>query len=120
MPSLHHFQSLLIRTPVTIASGQSLSAAIDLAGTTMLGLLMPASWTTANLTLQASADGVTFADVYTEAGSEKTLTAAASRFILLEPADFTGVRFLKLRSGTSAAAVNQGADRSITLLSRAL
>lgn len=103
---------------VTIANGGSLSGAIDLAGRTAIRLLMPAAWTAAVLTLQFSPDGVTYNNVYDSFGTEYTIQAAASRAILLVPADFLGVRYLKLRSGTAGAAVNQGADRAITVVSR--
>lgn len=101
---------------VTIASGASLSAAVHLAAGMLLGVILPAVWTAANLTLQASADGVTYADVYDKAGNEVTITAAASRCITLDPWDFAGVRYLKIRSGTASVPVNQAADRSLTLL----
>ena len=42
---------------VTIASGASLSAATDLGPYRVFAVVMPASWTTANLTFQGSSDG---------------------------------------------------------------
>jgi len=79
---------------------------------------MPDSWSTANLTLQASADGTNYHNLYQDDGTEYTVSAAASRHIILNPAEFAGIRFLKLRSGTSSSAVNQAADRTITLVVR--
>lgn len=104
------------RKTASIANGASLSAAVSLETGRLFALQMPASWTTANLTFQASHDGTTYADMYDEEGTEVTVTAAASRVIVLEPARWLGIRCLKVRSGTSGSPVNQGAAREITLL----
>lgn len=120
MPTAHQFQSSLVSTGATIANGTSLSATVDIGGTTLAGIVMPAAWDAANLTFQASHDGTSFNNLYDALGGEKTVTAAASRFIALDPADFAGVRYLKLRSGTSGTPVNQTVNRTVTLLSRAV
>ena len=41
----------------TIGTGASLSQQIDLGAMTLVGIVMPASWTAAGLTFQVSADG---------------------------------------------------------------
>lgn len=102
----------------TIANGASLSDAVDLGGKLLGGILMPAAWTAANLTFQASADGVTYGNVYDAVGDEYTVTAAASRFIALDPSMFSGAQYVKVRSGTAGSPVNQGAARVIVLSSR--
>jgi hypothetical protein len=107
-------------TTVTIDNGASLSGAVNLSGWTLIAIDMPASWTAANLTLQASIDNSTWDNVFDSLGTEVTITAAASRFILLNPADFVSVRYLKVRSGTSGTPVNQGGARTITLIVRAI
>ncbi|MBI5942873.1 MAG: hypothetical protein HY864_00775 [Chloroflexi bacterium] len=107
----------MIYRTVTIANGASLSAELlDIDGASIVGLIMPAAWTAANLTLQMSHDDSTYNNVYDEMGTEKTIVASASRYILLNPADFLGANSLKLRSGTSGTPVNQGADRSIIVV----
>lgn len=101
-----------------ILSGASLGAAVDLAEQRLHRIAMPAAWTVAGLTFQVSADGVTFNDLYNETG-EYALTSSvvgASRSIVLDQAIFYGIRYLKVRSGTGAAAVNQAADRTLTLV----
>lgn len=100
----------------TIANAASLSGAVNPGPCAAFAIQMPASWTTANLTFQASFDGTTFADMYDEAGTEVTISGAASRFIILEPARWLGVRYFKIRSGTSAAPVSQGAARTIRVV----
>ena len=99
----------------TIANGASLSGAVDTGGGTVCGIAMPGTWTTANLTFQVSADGATYQDLYDKGGTEYTVTAAASRYIELPPADFAGIRFLKVRSGTTGTAVNQADVRALLL-----
>lgn len=103
---------------VKIASGASLSSVVDLTNVLLTGILMPAEWTSAAITFSASLDGSTYGDVYNADGDEYTISSAnavASRFITLDPRDFAGCRYLKVRSGTAAAGVNQGADRTLVL-----
>lgn len=102
---------------VTIAAGASLSGAIDLATMRLSGIVVPAAWTTANLTFQASADGATFNDLYDALGGEYTVQVGGpARHLQLPLADFLGLRWLKLRSGTAAAAVNQAGGRTLGLV----
>jgi hypothetical protein len=105
---------------VAIANGASLSDAVNLAGFRAVGIQMPSAWTAANLTFQASFDGTTYVDLYDDAGNEQTATAAASRFMFLTPAEWAGIRYLKIRSGTTSVPVNQGAARTIQLITRPL
>jgi hypothetical protein len=102
-----------------IANGTSLSGVVVLRDYLLAAIIIPASWTAANLTFQAAEkeDG-TFSDVYDSAGVEKVVTAAAGHAIILNPADFAGFGFIKIRSGASAAPVNQGADRNLKLVVR--
>ena len=101
---------------VTISSGQSLSPAINTGGGLLVGIQMPASWTSADLTFQGSFDGTTYTNLYDSLGTEITAAAAASRGIsALNSSVFAAFNFVKIRSGTSGAAVNQAADRIITL-----
>jgi hypothetical protein len=105
---------------LTIANGASLSDEADLEGRSLVGIYMPSAWTAANLTFQvAHTSGGTFQDAYDDAGSEVTVTAAASRYIGLTSADalcLSAARFLKVRSGTTGTPVNQAAERSIVLV----
>jgi hypothetical protein len=112
--------SLPTVTTATIANGASLSAAADLGQKTLVGIEMPAGWTAANLTFQVSDDNVTYNDIYDNAGIELTMIAAASRYIIATPANWIGVRYVKVRSGTAGSPVNQGAARDIKLISKAV
>lgn len=113
-----------------IDNGESLSdESIQLSGPsirdyskqgTLVAIVMPAAWTAADLTFQASNDDSAFANLYNASGTEITVPVGASRWVAIDPTDFAGVAFLKVRSGTSGAAVNQGADRVITFVVRAV
>jgi len=71
---------------VTIANGASLSGAANLGEARICAIMMPADWTAADLTFQASIDGSTFYNVYDEFDTEVTVQAADDRYIILEPA----------------------------------
>lgn len=108
--------SLLVIEEVTIAISTAISGAIDTNGGRPYAIQMPAAWTAADLTLQGSYDGITFADVYTAGGSEYLIPAAAARYIILDPVDFAAFRHFKIRSGTTGTPVNQAAARALQLI----
>lgn len=82
----------------------------------MSAIQMPAAWTAAALTFQISYDGLTFVDAYDDAGNEISYTAAASHGILLDPSKWVGIEYIKVRSGTTGLAVNQGGARTLHLI----
>lgn len=108
----------------TITAGQSLSGAVDLTSERLHRFSIGASgasWTAAAITFQTSPDGSTWNDLWDAmAGVEVTVAAATiagGRTLVVDPAYFYGVRYLKFRSGTSASPVAQtGADRTLTLV----
>jgi len=99
----------------TIALGASLSGAVDLAAHRLHAIFMPAAWDAASLSFQVSHDGAAYADLQDKEG-EFTVAAGAARAIVVDPAVFFGFRYLKIRSGLAGAAVNQTAERQLTLL----
>lgn len=117
---------------VVIANGAALSDAVDLWQQTLGGIIMPSAWTAAGLSFQGhDGQGINEAgggageppagssgwkDIYDADGTELVALAAASRFITIAPDAFRPVRWLRVRSGTSAAAVNQGAARTLGLV----
>lgn len=106
----------------TIANGESLSGAIDLGGLRLFAIRIPSAWTTANLTFQGSIDGgATYNDLKDQDGVEITaVVSAVSDMIILDPVLFSAIPLLKIRSGTSASAVNQGGARTLTLVLRSI
>lgn len=89
---------------VVVSSGETVSAAIDLRGTTLCGVLTPASFEGTALTFQASADGTNFFPVKNGDGTDFSVTVAANTYTKLDPADFAGIQNLKIVSGTVTTA----------------
>ncbi|MEI6357302.1 MAG: hypothetical protein WCP53_09385 [Verrucomicrobiota bacterium] len=106
----------------TILSGASVSDAIDCREFSITGLVIPAAWTAAAITFLASTSpSGTFGSVYDDAGTEVTVASAAvvaGRVVVNKSVlqQLSGIRWLKIRSGVVALAVNQAADRLITVL----
>lgn len=104
---------------VTIGSGQSLSAEVDLGAFVLTGIAMPASWTAADLTFQVlGPDGVTWLELQTTSAAVD-FKAAAGQFIGVDPTALRGFNAIKVRSGTSGAPVNQTGGAILTLYGRA-
>jgi len=100
-----------------IASGASLSEVFDLGQHRLWAIQMPAAWTAAGLTFQASLDGINYFNLFDNNNVEVTWTVAAAQFQYeLFPAKWLAIRWLKIRSGTSGAPVNQAAERVLTVV----
>jgi hypothetical protein len=95
---------------VTILSGQSLSDVADLGVGTVVGIQCPPI-TNAALTFQGSDDGVTFKDLKDAGAVEVQIAASTGDRFVQAPSALKAAVFLKIRSGTSATPVAQGADR---------
>lgn len=105
---------------VAIAASASLSDAVSTESRSLVGVIMPAAWTAADLTFKAGGwppSAAAFADVYGVNG-EVTYPADASQFVAIDPIDFLGCPQVQLRSGTSGTPVNQSAARTIGLVFR--
>ncbi len=103
----------------TDASG--LSAEIDLGANFLLCAIdMPDDWSAADLTFQVSSEpGGTFNNLYDSAGSEKSIKVDKDCYVVLGDLEFwRGVRYLKVRSGTATTPVQQGAARTLYLVTR--
>lgn len=110
------FQSVIsYDTAATIAISTTTSAAVDLQGYALVGLITPAALTGSTMTFTASPNDGTYTALYNAGGTALSATVAASRTILFTPGDFVGVRFIKLVSGST-----ESAARTITLILRKL
>lgn len=91
---------------IIIATDTQLSAAVDLGELRLAAVAVPAGWTAAGITFQASFDGQTWFDLYDSAGAVTLPQAAvaAGRLVVVDPAVFFGIRYLKLRSTAPQAA----------------
>lgn len=103
---------------LTIASGEALSAILNTANIAVGAILLPATWTAANLTVQGSIDGTNFFNVYDQFGGEVTITASASAIAQMGMADLWTIQYLRFRSGTAGTPVNQAGARILTVLCR--
>lgn len=104
----------------TIANGASLSNAIRVGTRLVRGFNMPTGWTAANLSFTGTdVPGGTHQPIVDSDGTELTVSGDDTVFISLtqeemnllsQPAEF------KIRSGPSAAPVNQLAEREIKVV----
>lgn len=102
---------------VTIANGGSLSAAVDMGRNELVRIDLPSAWTAAALTFQVSVDGTTFTNLYISGSEFSKTEAAASRGVGIDYSDAVKMhRYIKVRSGTAASAVNQEAARTLRLV----
>jgi hypothetical protein len=103
-----------------IASGAALSGWVRLNSGNLVGLIIPSTWTTANITVQVSRDGgVTPHNLRDADGNEVTFIVTAGTWIALPAGAFNGIEEIRFRSGTAASPVNQGGDRTLVAVLRA-
>ncbi len=103
---------------VQIVNGASLSDPADLWGCLVGAIQLPSAMTGTSLSFQGSYDGYTFADIYDDTGAEVNPTSAAGHMVLLDPATFGCIRYLKVRSGTTGTPTAEPQTRNIQLLVR--
>jgi len=104
-----------------IALGASQSQAIRKPGYTIVGIIMPAAWTAADITFLVSNNPTTGFVKLVQASDEAEITskASASESIVfngaIKEALALGVYF-KIRSGIAATPVNQTAGANLTII----
>jgi hypothetical protein len=108
---------------VAIASGQSLSNEVDIGTKSLVGILVPANWTTGGLSLQVSPDGgVTWGELTTVAGTPYAISSVTggtlAYYVALDPTTLRGAVALKVRSGSQAAPVVQANTVALQLVTR--
>ncbi len=110
---------MLKQIQATIASGGSISGDLGYGEDFVpVAIIMPAAWTAADITFQSVDASGTARNMYTSANAELQFNVAASRHIIIDPANFKSAAVIRVRSGTSGVPVNQAADRIITLVCR--
>lgn len=101
----------------TIPDNQALSGAVDLGHHKLIALELPETFNTTTLTFQAKAKRVDdevstpedWDNVYTDAGTEFSITVAAGRVVVLvgdKREALSALRYIRVRSGTAASPVN--------------
>jgi len=96
----------MIWTQCTIASGQTVSDAVDLRGLDMLAFILPAAFTGTTIQFQMSPTAIdgTYYPCYNIADAVMEATVTQGRAYFIEPQDLAGIRFIKLVSGSAEAA----------------
>ena len=108
---------LSITQTVTIAAGASLSGATaKYPGFRPVALLTASTWDAAKITFQVSNDGTTYYDLTNEGTEYEVAAVTGAKAVAIDPAVFLGWDYIKVRSGTSAAATNQVDATIVTLL----
>lgn len=109
--------------PVTIAGSASLSDEIHIGGAKMVAIQMDTTWTAAAITFKAASEkGGTYYDVYDDDMDEVSIAApTASKAISCVniAVALSPYEWIKIRSGTTASAVNQAAARTLYLICKA-
>lgn len=101
-----------------IAAAASLSPEVALGEKTLVGIVIPAGWTAASITFQATPDDMNFYELYDGAGNEVTLTGAAGQLVQIDPTKWRGITGIKVRSGTLASPIAQASAVTLTLITR--
>jgi len=119
-----------VRTTVTatIPNGGSVTPTVDLASACLLAFIAPAAWSAAALNIEVSMTGGASASEWATAGLFDASGVATGQYASLTggaayAVDFNsllGYRYVRLRSGTAASPVNQGAQRDFVLITRPL
>lgn len=91
---------------VVIANGATESGAIPCAGMSLVGIILPAAFTGTALTfLVSDAVAGTYVPLHsTVSGTLLSYTVAQGKYCAIDPKDFYGVQFLKIKSGSAEGA----------------
>ncbi len=104
---------------ITINAATGLSEKITTQGQALVGILMPAAWTAANIGFNVSVDNVTYRTAYDNTGNLEQSVGTADAFICIPQGDTVFAPFMQLKSVDNAnVAVAQGANRALTLVFR--
>lgn len=109
----------LFHEDVTIAASGGVGTAFFTQGAAIVGILMPSAWTAAKIGYDVSVDGINWVTAYDGGGGYEQTTAEASAFICIPLSDAIFAPFIRLKSvDASNVAVNQGAARTLTLVTK--
>lgn len=92
----------------TVANGTDESGVITTNGMSLCGIQLPATMTSTSITFEAATTkNGTYQPIYNKSG-QVSYTITSGQFLAIDPADFYGVQFLKIKTGS-----NEGADRAL-------
>lgn len=101
----------------TIATAGTTSTVVDLNGTSLLGFVAPAAWTTATLRLQGSPDNSTWCKILDPDGADVSswIAVTAGAAYSVDVAAMLPYRYIRFVAGAA-----QGAERVFTVITRPL
>lgn len=109
-PITNYVGKKVIDASATIDNGATTSGAIDVGGMSLVGIKFPAAFTGTTVTFtMCDTLGGTYVPVYNASGAV-SYTIAQARYYAIAPADFSGIRYLKIVSGSA-----EGAARTLVL-----
>ena len=115
------FPETIITQTVTIAAGASLSGAtVKRSGYSLIGIQTASTWDAAKITLAGSIDGTNFYPIRNETAEYEIAAVTGAACVAIDLNVVYAWPYLKVRSGTSAAATNQVDATIVTLVYRAL
>jgi hypothetical protein len=103
---------------LNIPARASLSDILSLEGVTaVVGIIMPQSWTAANVTIQGSPFGVNFYDLHDGLpGTELMFNVRPGVMVNINPNRLRCCAAIRLRSGTHSAPIAQAAARTFGIV----
>lgn len=107
--------SLSTVTAVIPGTG-SVSAGVQLANQGLIGLYFPGNFANASLSFLVSLDNTTWLTLVDPFGNEVAIPSQASQQVGLDPDDFLGYTYIKVRSGTSGSPITQPSDAAVSLI----
>ena len=114
MASKNNFLDLMCPLPAVIANGGTVSAEVDLIGTSVCGMVLPAAFSGTSVTFQtAIALGGTYQPLYDSTNTQVSIPVTQARNYSLNPATFAAWRYIRVVSSTA-----EGAERTVTLVCR--
>ena len=96
-----------------VLTGQTVSEAVDLLGTVLVGILTTDTLVGGSLSFESSIDGAAFFPVYNDAAIPLAISIKPDRFIALDITDFASMRFIKVVSDAT-----ETSDVTFQLLTR--
>jgi hypothetical protein len=116
MGEVNQYTSLILKTVnATILNGQSKSNIIDVKGTSIKTIFLPAAFDGSTLTFEISEDGTNFFPYYNINNMPITIDVTAGRAYGLAAIDLYSIQFLKIVSSAT-----ESAERIIKLIARAI
>jgi len=95
----------LISVSAQIANTVQESGVISTAGLSLCGIQFPAAFTGTAVTFEAATSAAgPFVPVYNAAGA-LSYTVAQGQYVAINPQDFQGISFLKIKSGSAEGAL---------------